>query len=103
MPRQKPPRPEGLSDDSVARLLGIHKRTLLRWLQDGLIGEPEGRLAKNRRSWTLAEVDAIREQLQRRDIDTPDDIQPARRSGQDNHRHYPRAVLRRQRPESTAA
>ena len=103
MARQKSPRPDSLSDTSVARLLGVHKRTLLRWLQDGLVAEPEGRLAKNRRAWTLAEVDAVRERLQRRDIDTADHIQPARRSGQDHQRHYPRAVLRRQGTESTAA
>src|SRR5690242_608891 len=99
MPRQA----DVLSDTSVARLLGIHKRTLLRWLQDGLIDHPDGRLAKNRRAWTLAELDTLRQRLQRRDIDTTDDIEPTRRSGEDHHRHYPRALLRRHRQEGSTS
>ena len=103
MTRNKAIQADGLSDLSVARLIGVHKRTLLRWIQDGLIPTPEGRLAKNRRAWTLREVEAIRQQLQRRDIDSPNNLEPKRRSGQDHHRYYPRTILRRQRDEGAAA
>ena len=50
---------DGLSDYEAARLLGISKRTLLRWVQSELVPAPVGRLAANRRAWTIAEVQAI--------------------------------------------
>jgi len=57
MPRRKEPKPAGLSDNAVAILLGVSRRTLNRWLEKGKLSPPEGRLAKNRRLWTLQDVD----------------------------------------------
>ncbi|MCC6861515.1 MAG: MerR family transcriptional regulator [Bryobacterales bacterium] len=64
MPRRKEPKPAGLSDNAVAILLGVSRRTLNRWLEKGKLSPPEGRLAKNRRLWTLQDVDYARIQLE---------------------------------------
>jgi hypothetical protein len=53
-----------LLPDSVAcRELGISVRTLQRHLLSGKVQPPVGRLAKNRRGWTRAEIDLLHEQL----------------------------------------
>jgi MerR HTH family regulatory protein len=53
-----------LLPDSVAcRELGISVRTLQRHLSSGKVQPPVGKLAKNRRGWTRAEIDLLREQL----------------------------------------
>jgi hypothetical protein len=52
-----------LSDSAACRELGISVRTLQRHLLCGKIQPPVGKLAKNRRGWTRAEIDMLREQL----------------------------------------
>ena len=43
----------------VAKLVGIHQRTLIRWLEDGKIAEPP-RNRSNRRVFTDDDIDTIR-------------------------------------------
>jgi MerR HTH family regulatory protein len=52
-----------LSDSAACRELGVSVRTLQRHLLRGKIQPPVGKLAKNRRGWTRAEIDMLREQL----------------------------------------
>ena len=52
-----------LPDAVVCRELGISQRTLQRHLLVGKIQPPVGKLAKNRRGWSRAEIDLLREQL----------------------------------------
>lgn len=52
-----------LPDASACRELGISQRTLQRHLLSGKVQAPVGKLAKNRRGWSRAEVDLLREQL----------------------------------------
>ncbi len=93
----------GLSDYEVARLLGISKRTLLRWLRSELIPAPVGKLAANRRAWTIAELQAIKDAIERGISDQASHLEPTRRRRQNHDRRYARAVLRREGPQSTAA
>lgn len=57
-----------LPDATACRELGISQRTLQRHLLSGKIQAPVGKLAKNRRGWSRAEIDLLREQL----ADTPE-------------------------------
>ena len=50
-------------DATVCRELGISVRTLQRHILRGKILPPVGKLAKNRRGWSRAEIDQLREQL----------------------------------------
>jgi DNA-binding transcriptional MerR regulator len=50
----------------VCRELNITQRTLQRWLKLGFVQEPLGKLAKNRRGWTPADIELLKEQLQAR-------------------------------------
>jgi hypothetical protein len=52
-----------LSDLVVCRELGISQRTLQRHLLLGKIQAPVGKIAKNRRGWSRAEIDYLRERL----------------------------------------
>ena len=52
-----------LSDVVVCRELGISQRTLQRQLLAGKIQAPVGKIAKNRRGWSRAEIDYLREQI----------------------------------------
>jgi len=52
-----------LSDVVVCRELGISQRTLQRHLLAGKIQAPVGKIAKNRRGWSRAEIDYLREQI----------------------------------------
>ena len=52
-----------LSDATACRELGISQRTLQRYLLSKRIQPPVGMLAKNRRGWSRAEIDMLREQL----------------------------------------
>lgn len=52
-----------LSDATACRELGISQRTLQRHLLYGKIQAPVGKLAKNRRGWSRAEIELLREQL----------------------------------------
>lgn len=55
-----------LSDVTVCRELSITQRTLQRWLREEIIQPPIGKIAKNRRGWSPAEVQLIREQIDAR-------------------------------------
>lgn len=52
-----------LPDATACRELGISQRTLQRHLLSGKIRPPVGKLAKNRRGWSRAEIDVLREEL----------------------------------------
>lgn len=52
-----------LSDSVACRELGISVRTLQRHLSSGKVQPPAGKLAKNRRGWTRAEINLLHEQL----------------------------------------
>lgn len=93
----------GLSDYEAARLLGISKRTLLRWVQSELVPAPVGKLAANRRAWTIAEVHAINAAIERGTIDQASNLESAGGRRQNHHRRYARAVLRREGSQSSAA
>jgi hypothetical protein len=90
-----------LTDAAVARLLSVSKRTLLRWLKDGVIDAPVLVIGKRgQRRWAVHEVTQILEQMKRGALrDSTSNIQSAGRRGEDNHRRYFGKVLRRQRQE----
>ena len=93
-----------MTDAAVARVLYVSRRTLLRWLKDGVVDAPVltvGRRASRR--WAEHEVAHILAQMKRGGLrDSTSDIEPTRRGGEDNHRRYFGKVLRRQRQESIA-
>jgi DNA-binding transcriptional MerR regulator len=91
-----------LTDAAVARLLSVSKRTLLRWLKDGVIDPPALVVGKRgQRRWADHEVAQILWHMKKRgDLgDSTGDIQSTGRRGEDNHRCYFGKVLRRQRQE----
>ena len=49
-----------ITTEQVAKILGISKRTLKTWLQNGRVPEPDRNPKNNYRIWTLADVDALR-------------------------------------------
>jgi len=93
-----------LTDAAVARLLSVSKRTLLRWLKDGVIDPPALVVGKRgQRRWADHEVAQILGHMKRGDIgDTTGDLQSAGRRSEDNHRRYFGKILRRQRQEGAA-
>jgi hypothetical protein len=94
-----------LTDAAVARLLSVSKRTLLRWLKDGVIDPPALVVGKRgQRRWADHEVAQILGHMKKRgDLgDSTGDIQSTGRRGEDNHRRYFGKVLRRQRKEGAA-
>jgi hypothetical protein len=94
-----------LTDAAVARLLSVSKRTLLRWVKDGVVDPPVLIVGKRReRRWTQHEVAHILANMKiRGDLgDSTGGIQSAGRRGEDNHRRYFGKVLRRQRQEGAA-
>jgi predicted DNA-binding transcriptional regulator AlpA len=52
-----------ISDTTTIGLLGISRRTFYRLLADGTITPPVERLAKNRRGWTVADIELARTQM----------------------------------------
>jgi DNA-binding transcriptional MerR regulator len=92
-----------LTDAAVARLLSVSRRTLLRWLKDGVIDPPALVVGKRgQRRWADHEVVQILAHMKRGDLgDSTGDIQSTGRRREDNHRRYFGKVLRRQRQEST--
>ena len=91
-----------LTDAAVARLLSVSKRTLLRWLKDGVIDPPVLVVGKRgQRRWADHEVARILGHMKKRgDLgDSTGDIQSAGRRGENNHRRYFGKVLRRHRQE----
>jgi len=93
-----------LTDAAVARLLSVSKRTLLRWLKDGVIDPPALVIGKRgQRRWADHEVAQILDYMKRGDLgDSTGDLQPAGRRGENHHRRYFGKVLRRQRQEGAA-
>jgi MerR HTH family regulatory protein len=93
-----------LTDAAVARLLSVSKRTLFRWLKNGVIDPPVLVVGKRgQRRWAEHEVAQILVHMKRGDLsDSTRDIQPARRRSEDNHRRYFGKILRRQRQEGAA-
>ena len=49
-----------VTTEQVAKILGVSKRTLKTWLQNGKVPEPARNPKNNYRIWTLADVDALR-------------------------------------------
>ena len=93
-----------LSDAAVARLLSVSKRTLLRWLKEGVIDPPALVVGKRgQRRWAEYEVMQLLDLMKRGGLgDSTSDIQSAGRRSEDNHRRYFGKVLRRQRQEGPA-
>jgi hypothetical protein len=93
-----------LTDKSVARLLLIDKRTLLRWLKRGLIDPPVVVVGKQgQRRWSENEVEQIINNMKRGGLgDSTADFQSEGRRGENNHRRYLGKVLRRQREAGLA-
>src|SRR5262249_20121319 len=93
-----------LTDAAVARLLSISKRTLLRWVKNGIVDPPALIVGKRgQRRWSEHEVAEILKQMKRGDFsDSNGDIQSARRGGKDDHRRYFGKILRQQRQEGAA-
>jgi DNA-binding transcriptional MerR regulator len=56
-----------LTTEQVAKILGISKRTLKTWLQNGKVPEPPRNPVNNYRIWSLNDVDAIRRILETAD------------------------------------
>lgn len=50
----------------VAELIGVTKQTLLNWLRQGLITEPERNPATGYRLWTEKDIERIRRFLRER-------------------------------------
>lgn len=59
-----------LKSGEVAELLGVTKQTLLNWLRDGKILEPERNPVTGYRLWTVADVEQVRRMLRERHSDT---------------------------------
>ena len=55
-----------LSDRIAILRLGISRRTFYRYLKDGTIEPPSGRLGKNRRGWTPTDITLAEEQMKAR-------------------------------------
>ena len=54
------PDSQNITTEQVANILGVSKRTLKTWLQNGKVSEPDRNPKNNYRIWTLADVDALR-------------------------------------------
>jgi len=65
MPRRRQRPPSGYRDPAVVAALGISRATFYRRLQDGTISQPVGKVGKNRRLWSEAEIALARQELQR--------------------------------------
>ncbi len=55
-----------LRSQEVADVLGITKRTLMNWLRDEKIPEPERNMANRYRLWTPQDVERIRQAIAER-------------------------------------
>lgn len=64
-PRKRVRKSDNLSSSEVASVLGISQRTLLRRLAAGIWPEPMRDPANNYRMWRPAEVQQLREELER--------------------------------------
>ena len=52
-----------LPDGVAFSHLGISRRTFYRYLKDGTIEPPPGRLGKNRRGWTQGDIELAADQI----------------------------------------
>lgn len=60
-----------VSDKVVISRLGISRRTLYRYLQDGTVDPPPGKLGKNRRGWTEGDLIMAEQQLREKHAQEP--------------------------------
>jgi hypothetical protein len=66
MPRKPHPKIEGYDDETAATLMGISRRSLLRYLKSGVVTPPGLMMGKNRRAWRENDVQHARTQLRER-------------------------------------
>jgi predicted DNA-binding transcriptional regulator AlpA len=66
MPRKLQPKIEGYDDGTAAILLGISRRSLLRYLKAGIVSPPGVMMGKNRRAWREHDVQHAKTQLRER-------------------------------------
>jgi DNA-binding transcriptional MerR regulator len=66
MPRLRNRRTDYFKSAEVAELIGVTKQTLLNWLRQGLITEPERNPATGYRLWTEKDIERIRRFLRER-------------------------------------
>ena len=66
MPRKQHPKIEGFDDETAAILMGVSRRTLLRYLKSGLVTPPAIMMGKNRRAWRDNDVQRAKAQLRER-------------------------------------
>lgn len=62
MVRRKNPR-QHLADSAVYPLLGVSRATFYRLLEKGVISEPVTKIGKNRRGWTMADVEVAKQEV----------------------------------------
>jgi predicted DNA-binding transcriptional regulator AlpA len=63
MARRKTPSRQYLGDAGVYPQLGVSRATFYRLLEKGVISEPVTRLGKNRRGWTLADIELAKQEM----------------------------------------
>ena len=57
----EPDRPHVLTSSQVAKVLGVNRKTLYRWMAEGKIPEPLRDPANNYRQWSSQEVQELQE------------------------------------------
>ncbi len=65
VPKQRR-RPDYFKSAEVADLIGVTKQTLLNWLKQGLITEPERNPVTGYRLWTEKDIERVRRFLRER-------------------------------------
>jgi predicted DNA-binding transcriptional regulator AlpA len=63
MPNRKFVRGHLLPDERVYSSLGVSRSTFYRLIEKGVISVPPGRIGKNRRGWTLADIELARQEI----------------------------------------
>jgi DNA-binding transcriptional MerR regulator len=66
MPKSRSRGTDYFKSAEVAELIGVTKQTLLNWLRQGLITEPERNPATGYRLWTEKDIERIRRFLRER-------------------------------------
>jgi DNA-binding transcriptional MerR regulator len=66
MPKTRSRGTDYFKSAEVAELIGVTKQTLLNWLRQGLITEPERNPATGYRLWTEKDIERIRRFLRER-------------------------------------
>ncbi len=67
-PSLKMRRKEYLNTAEVAELFGITKQTVLNWMRQGRIVEPERNPVNNYRIWSESDVQRVRDMIRERDL-----------------------------------